>query len=99
MKSNPMIFYKSGSNKSEHPKGYWKTIWYKDLSYDCQTLVEDLVQSSVPYVVQRWDDDFRRAYYAKAVAIAYDLGKEYNKNIFTKLKEWFLGLLKWRTWD
>ena len=94
--NDPMVFYISGSSRKPHR---WKTIWYSDLSYDCRTLVDDLVQSSRVEVIQRWDDNFRRQYYTKAVAIAYDLGKEYNKNIFTKFKEWFLGLIKWRTWD
>ena len=94
--NDPMVFYKSGSSVKPHG---WKTIWYSDLSHDCRTLINDLVQSSRVEVVQRWDDNFRREYYTKVIAIAYDLGKEYNKNIFAKIKEQFLSLIKWRTWN
>lgn len=61
--------------------GKWKTCCYNDLNKDCKNAVDDLINSSL--VCQRWDDNLKRRYYTKIVAIACESGK--SKSLFGKL--------------
>lgn len=70
---------------------------YSQLPYDCKQIVDDIVNSSQLEVFKQWDKNFRRKYYTKAILMAYDLGKENNKNIFTIIRGWFYSLAKYRT--
>lgn len=63
-----------------------KSTRYSGLDYDCKTLVDDLVVSSQLEVFKQWDTNFRRKYYTKAIFTAYELGKQSNESIFSKLK-------------
>jgi hypothetical protein len=70
---------------------------YSQLSYDCKQLVDDIVNSSQLEVFKQWDKNFKRKYYTKAILMAYDLGKENNRNIFTMIRGWFYSVTKYRT--
>lgn len=70
---------------------------YSELPYDCKVIVDDIVISSQLEVFKQWDENFRRKYYTKAILMAYDLGKENNKNIFTMFRGWFYSIIKYRT--
>jgi hypothetical protein len=63
----------------------------------CKMIVDDIVNSSQTEVIKQWDTNFRRKYYTKAILMAYDLGKEDNKNIFTMIRGWFYSVTKYRT--
>ena len=70
---------------------------YSELPYDCKMIVDDIVNSSQTEVFKQWDTNFRRKYYTKAILMAYDLGKEDNKNIFTMIRGWFYSITKYKT--
>ena len=70
---------------------------YSKLPYDCKMIVNDIVNSSQLESFKQWDTNFRRKYYTKAILMAYDLGKEDNKNIFTKIRGWFYSIVRYRT--
>ena len=70
---------------------------YSELPYDCKMIVDDIVNSSQTEVIKQWDTNFRRKYYTKAILMAYDLGKENNKNIFTMIRGWFYSSTKFKT--
>ena len=70
---------------------------YSELPYDCRMIVDDIVNSSQTEVIKQWDTNFRRKYYTKAILMAYDLGKEDNKNIFTMIRGWFYNITRYRT--
>ena len=74
-----------------------KTGRYSRLPYDCKMLVDDIVSSSQLEMFKQWDTNFRRKYYTKAILMAYDLGKEDNKNIFTMIRGWFYNITRYRT--
>jgi len=70
---------------------------YSKLPYDCKMLVDDIVSSSQLEMFKQWDTNFRRKYYTRAILMAYELGKENNKNIFTMIRGWFYSVIKFRT--
>ena len=70
---------------------------YSELPYDCKMIVDDIVSSSQLEVFKQWDKNFRRKYYTKAILMAYELGKEDNKNLFTMIRGWFYNITKFRT--
>lgn len=70
---------------------------YSELPYDCKTIVDDIVISSQLESFKHWDKNFRRKYYTKAIFMAYEIGKEDNKNLWTKVRGWFYSLVKFRT--
>ena len=70
---------------------------YSELPYDCKMIVNDIVNSSQLESFKQWDTNFRRKYYTKAILMAYDLGKEDNKNIFTMIRGWFYSIARYRT--
>jgi len=74
-----------------------KTGRYSRLPYDCKMLVDDIVSSSQLEMFKQWDTNFRRKYYTRAILMAYELGKENNKNIFTMIRGWFYSVIKFRT--
>ena len=74
-----------------------KTGRYSKLPYDCKMLVDDIVSSSQLEMFKQWDTNFRRKYYTRAILMAYELGKENNKNIFTMIRGWFYSVTKYRT--
>lgn len=98
---DPEVFYtvnKSWFGK-EKPNNstQFKTKRYSDLPYDCKRIVDDIVVSSHLESFKHWDINFRRKYYTKAIFMAYDLGKENNKNVFAKIRGWFYSLIKFKT--
>jgi hypothetical protein len=70
---------------------------YSELPYDCKMIVDDIVNASTLEMFQRWDEKFRRKYFTKAILMAYELGKENNKNVFTMIRGWFYSIIKFRT--
>jgi len=70
---------------------------YSKLPYDCKMLVDDIVSSSQLEMFKQWDTNFRRKYYTRAILMAYELGKENNKNVFTMIRGWFYSIIKFRT--
>ena len=84
-------------NKNYHKYPILKKGRYSKLPYDCKMIVDDIVNSSQLEVFKQWDENFRRKYYTKAILMAYDLGKEDNKNIFTMIRGWFYSFTKYKT--
>ena len=84
-------------NKNYHKYPILKKGRYSKLPYDCKMIVDDIVNSSQLEVFKQWDENFRRKYYTKAILMAYDLGKEDNKNIFTMIRGWFYSFTKCKT--
>jgi len=74
-----------------------KTGRYSELPYDCKLIVDDIVNASTLEMFHRWDEKFKRKYFTKAILMTYDLGKEDNRNIFTKIRGWFYSVTKYRT--
>jgi hypothetical protein len=73
-------------------EGKWRTCSYYKLNKNCKTLVDDLISSS--NYSQNWSEEVKHKYFTKAVAIAFDSGKQKSKlfiwkeNIKDKLFCW-----------
>lgn len=83
--------------KKEHWVAGFVTKRYSDLPYDCKQIVDDIVTSSLLESFKHWDINFRLKYYTKAIMMAYETGKEDNRNLWTKIRGWFYSLVKFRT--
>ena len=83
--------------KKEHWGAGFVTKRYSDLPYDCKQIVDDIVTSSQLESFKHWDINFRRKYYTKAIMMAYETGKEDNRNLWTKIRGWFYSFVKFRT--
>jgi hypothetical protein len=98
---DPEVFYSVDRRwfvgKAEHRSTDFVTKSYSDLPYDCKQIVDDIVTSSQLEVFKQWDKNFRRKYYTKAIFMAYEIGKEDNRNLWTKIRGWFYSLVKFRT--
>jgi hypothetical protein len=77
-------------------KNKFQKRFYSDLSADCKTIVDDIVTSSSLEVFKQWDTNFKRKYYTKAIFMAYELGKQENKSIFSVFKTFIRNKLNYK---
>ena len=98
---DPEVFYSVDRRwfvgKEEHKGTDFVTKKYSDLPYDCKQIVNDIVTASQLESFKHWDTNFRRKYYTKAIFMAYEIGKEDNRNLWTKIRGWFYSLIKFKT--
>lgn len=97
---NPEVYFVVDKSwvfkKQKHISSEFVRKRYSDLPYDCKQIVDDIVMSSQLEVFKQWDTNFRRKYYTKAIFMAYYIGKEDNKNLWTKIRGWIYNILNFK---